>query len=396
MPPATKTAEVRDSRDRSAPRPVPDRGRPALSTAAPARSGLDRRTLAPYLETVLGGPVQVLSLSALGETTSGALKAYGYGTPVLIECVAAGRRRRLVLETMAATPFGHEHMEDRLQVLLWQHRAFNRLPLHARTLDVGGFTRAGPLVSLADVEEGFLLTEYVEGRPYFEDLVRLRDGGDPTGQDLARADALCDYLVRIHRLAGGPPGLYTRRVRELLGHGECIMGLADSYPPDGAVPAAWLEEVERRCVRWRWRLKERAHRLRRVHGDFHPWNILFRTGADFSVLDRSRGEWGDPADDVTALTVNYLFFSLQRSGRLAGGFADLFERFWRRYLQGSGDHEVLEVAAPFFAFRVLVLASPVWYPNLSGDVRRKLCAFALTLLERPAFDPARVDECWGT
>jgi len=56
--------------------------------------------------------------------------------------------------------------------------------------------------------------------------------------------------------------------------------------------------------------------LRQIHGDFHPWNILFRPGIDFQLLDRSRGEYGDPADDLTSLTVNYFFFSLQRSGRL--------------------------------------------------------------------------------
>ena len=354
---------------------------------------LDRRTLAPYLESVLGRPVEVLALTALGQTTSGALKGYGYGTPVLIECAVGGRRQRLVLETMGATPFGHEHMEDRLQVVLWQHRAFNRLPLHVRAVDAGGFTREGPLVSLSGLEEGFLLMEYAEGRPYFEDLARLRDGAELTELDVARADALCDYLVRIHEVADGPPGLYTRRIRELLGHGECIMGLADSYPDDGVVTAAWLEELERRCVGWRWRLKRKAHRLRRVHGDFHPWNILFQAGAEFAVLDRARGEWGDPADDVTALTVNYLFFGLQRSGRLEGSFATLFERFWDRYLQGSGGREVLEVAAPYFAFRVLVLASPLWYPSLSDEVRRRLCAFALNVLDRPAFDPARVNDC---
>jgi aminoglycoside phosphotransferase (APT) family kinase protein len=44
-----------------------------------------------------------------------------------------------------------------------------------------------------------------------------------------------------------------------------------------------------------------------VHGDFHPWNILFQNDCDFAVLDRSRGEWGDPADDVAPLTINYLF-----------------------------------------------------------------------------------------
>jgi hypothetical protein len=91
--------------------------------------------------------------------------------------------------------------------------------------------------------------------------------------------------------------------------------------------------------------------------------------------------------------VNYLFFGLQKSGRLDGAFATLFEQFWRRYLERSGDHEVLEAAAPFFTFRVLVLASPLWYPNLSADLRRKLRAFALNVLDGPVFDPARVNDC---
>ena len=98
-----------------------------------------------------------------------------------------------------------------------------------------------------------------------------------------------------------------------------------------------LKEIEQQCVDWRWRLKDRVHRLRQVHGDFHPWNILFREGTDFVLLDRSRGEWGEPADDVTCLTMNYLFFSLQRSGRLDGNFESLFRRFWDRYLAKSGD-----------------------------------------------------------
>ena len=77
-------------------------------------------------------------------------------------------------------------------------------------------------------------------------------------------------------------------------------------------------------VDWRWRIKHRTHRLCRVHGDFHPWNILFREDTDFTLLDRSRGEWGEPADDTTCLSINYLFSSLLRSGRLEGPFEKMF------------------------------------------------------------------------
>ena len=193
--------------------------------------------------------------------------------------------------------------------------------------------------------------------------------------------------MEIHQTRGKDAGLYVRRIRELVGHGECIMGLADSYPPHPLIPSSLLEEIERRCVKWRWKLKPLTHRLRQVHGDFHPWNILFRSGADFRLLDRSRGEWGDPADDVACLTSNYLFFSLQRSERLEGGLQTLFLRFWERYLEASGDHEILRVVAPFFAFRGLVMASPVWYPTLADRVRQKLLTFVITVLEKETFDP---------
>jgi hypothetical protein len=311
----------------------------------------------------------------------------------MIDYEIEGNAQRAVLHTVAAGPFGHEHMSDRAQSLLWDHSSFNALPRHVRSLDVGAFRKDGHTVSLGDAEEFFILTEYAEGRGYFEDLVRMKADPKLRNEDVARADALCDYLVQIHAIKGKDAGLYVRRIRELVGHSECIMGLNDSYPPQHNSD---LQEIERRCVDWRWRVKHRVHRLRQVHGDFHPWNILFRDGEDFGLLDRSRGEWGDPADDVSCLTMNYLFFSLQRSGRLDGNFEALFLRFWDRYLEKSGDQEILEVVAPFFVFRGLVMANPLWYPKLSNEVRKKLFNFMLAVLSKERFDPQEVNHyCAG-
>jgi len=204
---------------------------------------------------------------------------------------------------------------------------------------------------------------------------------------------LCDYLAGIHALGHDDSGLYRRRIRELVGHGECVMGIVDSYPDThGFIDRALLEDIEHRILSWRWKLRDEGRRLCQVHGDFHPWNLLFDADGELHVLDRSRGAWGEAADDVTALTINYLFFSLQRDGRLKGGFRTLFERFWARYLEESSDKALPSVAQPFFAFRGLVVASPVWYPGLDESVRRSLFAFVRNVLDSPTFEPERVNE----
>ncbi|TRZ68942.1 MAG: aminoglycoside phosphotransferase family protein, partial [Methanothrix sp.] len=51
----------------------------------------------------------------------------------------------------------------------------------------------------------------------------------------------------------------------------------------------------------------------------------------------------------------------------------------------------LRVIAPFFAFRMLVVASPTWYPLLSDEVRRKLFNFLENLLDEEEFDYKRVN-----
>ncbi|PDM26729.1 aminoglycoside phosphotransferase [Candidatus Bathyarchaeota archaeon B24-2] len=345
-------------------------------------------TLERYLSKLFSSKVKVESVSPLGkeEKPLGKLKGFGYGVPYLIKFQLKGETRSVVLETVKPSSFGHEHFSDRAQILLWQHSTFNKLPKHVRSIDVGAFTVKGEMVSVGDCREFFILTELVEGQLYHKDLDRIYVEGRLKETDIDRCIALSEYLASIHSKRG-PPDLYVRRIRELVGHGECVMGIIDSYPKDAAfVEPEELKRIEKLCVEWRWKLKDLTHRCRQVHGDFHPWNILFREGCDFTVMDRSRGEYGEPADDVTAMTINYLFYSLRRSGKLEDPFKRLFTVFWNDYLEKTEDQEILRVAQPFYAWRALVLASPVWYPTLKIEVRRKLINLAVNLLSTETID----------
>jgi len=354
-------------------------------------SPIKTESLEEYFSDLFRASVKILNINELGlkeEKPGKELKGFGYGVPYKVELMARGELKKVVLETIRPSGFGHEHFSDRAQVLIWQHSAFNKLPKHVRSVDVGSFMADNSLKSLGGCKEFFIVTEFVEGEPYYLDLERMKAEKKLTELDTERCRTLSDYLVKIHSVKRKDLRLwYVRRIRDLIGHGECIMGLSDSYPLRSEyVDEKFLAEVEKKCIEWRWRIKKKSHRCAQVHGDFHPWNVLFRKGVDFTILDRSRGEWGEPADDLTAMTINFLFYSLQTYGRLEGPFSDLFEAFWTNYLDKTGDEEILTVVQPFYAWRGLVIASPIWYPDLPTEVRDRVFTFIRNILETERFD----------
>ena len=346
--------------------------------------------LKEYLSSIYEADVEIRFVGELGEKKERPkkkLKGFGYGVPYVVEFVVEGEIKSVVLETIRPGGFGHDHFSDRAQILIWQHSAFNKLPKHARSVDVGAFTTNGSLKPVGDCTEFFIVTKKVEGQPYHRDLDRIKEEKHLTRLDKDRCQALSDYIAEVHAVKKDAPELYVRRIRDLLGHGECIMGLTDSYPSGlEYIGEEELCEIEKKCVEWRWRIKRKTHRCSQVHGDFHPWNVLFRKDTDFTVLDRSRGEWGEPADDASAMSINYIFYSLQTYGKLTGPFETLFNMFWKNYLDKTGDEEMLKVIQPFYAWRGLVIASPLWYPNLSLDIRMKLFNFVRNVLETEKLD----------
>jgi hypothetical protein len=318
-------------------------------------------------------------------------KAAGYAVPVRVTLrTASGSARSVVFRTATPNEFGHDRRADRAAEMLLAFDTFNGVPGHVRVLDVGAIAPEG-LRSLADAGELYLVTDWAQGIPYAEDLRRIAGTGEVDAQDLARVDELARWLATLHGERLDDPQAWRRALRDVVGSGEGLFGIVDAYPPGtpGADAVALLE-IERLALEWRWRLRGRHDRLRRIHGDFHPFNLIFAEGTVFTPLDASRGCKGEAADDLTALSVNYVFFAIGQPTSWRRGLGVLWHRFWSRWLEATGDDEAVAVAAPFLAWRALVVACPRFYPRLAADGRARLLGLARSALDR-GFDPHLAD-----
>lgn len=352
---------------------------------------LTREHVERYLREALGEGVRLTALGDIGDLDEQGIKDFGYGKPVLVRWEREGKVGEAVVSVMRGDRYGHQDYWDRARITMFQYETGARMKRHVRPLGMGYVNASGRLVPMRGVREFFIVNEKLEGKDYFLDLERIREGDFEEG-DLELAADFARWLAHdVHANKHDSPDRYIRRVRNLIGDCECIFGIADGYPhPYDEFPVERFIALEKRLVEWRWKLRGYTHRLAEVHGDFHPWNVLVdRAGGatDFRVLDRSRGVWGEPAGDVATMSMNYALFGLlDGKPKLEGPFKELFETFWKTWLDETGDDEAAEVVAPFYVFRALVVASPEWYPRHAPEVRRALFRFLENVLEAGRFE----------
>ena len=329
-----------------------------------------------------------------------------HGSGFLVEVKKKKGTQSYVVKTLAPEGFGHEYPSDRAGIFLLDLDEFNNLPRHVKALDVLAELKDGSIKSIGGGKEYYLLMEKAEGRHYFNDLVSFADKERLDDIAIKKIKAMASYLAKIHSIKKDSKTLYWRKLRDTVGHGECLMGVFDTYP-EGVVSSAEMTDIIKKSVDWIYKLKPKYKRLSRIHGDFHPGNIWFRTEnskfkiqnsklrtinseLDFILLDRSRGPWGEPADDVTALAINYIFFSIKNFEAVKGPYLEALKIFFDEYVRLSGDDEIYEALAPFFAFRGAVVANPVFYPEVTARQRKMIFKFIHSALDSRKFNLQKI------
>lgn len=333
------------------------------------------------------------------------------GSGFLIEIATTEGVKSYVIKTLLSDGLGHDYPSDRAGVFLLDLDEFKNLPKHVQAVDVLSEMEDGSIKSIGGGKEYYLLMERAEGRDYFPDLNGLSDKNALAPADIGKIKIMASYLAQIHSLKKDSRTLYWRKLRDTVGHGECLMGVFDTYP-EGTLPYEEMAEIIKKSVDRIMTLKPKYKRLSQIHGDFHPGNIWFKeaqgmeqragdraqreksasAAGDFILLDRSRGPWGEPADDVTALAINYVFFSVKHHGDVRGAYLEGLRMFFDEYIRESGDEEIKEVTSPFFAFRGAVVANPVFYPELTSGQRRLIFRFMHNVLDDEAFRPEKVND----
>jgi thiamine kinase-like enzyme len=353
---------------------------------------IERDDLERYLLETIGAPMRLKGVGEIGVWDEQAMKEFGYGKSIKVTYEKDGQEEHVVFSTMRGDRYGHQFYWDRAAILMFEYDTSARMEKHIKPRGLGYIDESGCLVPVKRPKEFFIVNELADGKPYFNDLERIKKG-DIVPRDKERAREFARWLATVHSQKHDDPDMYLRRVRQLIGDSECIWGLIDAYPhPYDHFSPDSFRKLEKGLIDWRWKLRGYTRRLAVTHGDFHPWNVLVRPDSDFSVLDRSRGEWGEPADDIAAMSSNYLLYGLYQNRKLAGDFEGLYMTFWEEYLEQTGDEEILEVIAPFYVFRSLVTANPEWYPNHPIEVRQTLFKFTQNVLSEDRFDYRNINK----
>lgn len=331
-----------------------------------------------------------MEIRKLGEGVQGA----GY----LVEVHTKELIKSYVIKGLFTEGLGHDYPSDRASVFLLDLDEYRKLPKHIPAIDVLAEMPDGSVKSIGGGVEYYLLMEKANGKDYFNDLREFSTKKTLDYKDINKIKAMASYLANIHSFKRESKTLYWRKIRDTIGHGECLMGVFDTYP-EGTLGFAEMAEIEKLCIDWRAKLKSKTHRLCQIHGDFHPGNIWFQEidnqqckDSDFILLDRSRGAWGDAADDITALTINYIFFSLIYYEEFRDVYVDALKLFFDEYIKLTNDYELFEVLALFYAFRCVVVANPLFYPDVKIETREKIFNFLRNILKQDKFNLNLINE----
>jgi aminoglycoside phosphotransferase (APT) family kinase protein len=363
---------------------------------------IEKEKLRQYLSKVFSSDIIITGIEKLGE----GFHAEGF----LIKTKnRKGEKKQYVLKTLREQGFGHDYPSDRANVVIRSLLDYNLLPNHIKAMNVGSIQENDSLLSIGKPKDFFIIMEEAKGTDYWKDMDEIRERGRLSENDKSRIKLIANYLAKIHSekyTSDNSESLYKRVIRDFVGHGELTMGVLDTFPKKlDFVTNQKLVEIVKKMVEWWEKIKYRHERLSVVHGDFYQGNIWFDNDK-LVVLDRSRFRYGEPADDTTCLTTNFITYSVFAYGEFKDPFKELLELFFMEYFKKRNDPELFKVSPLFHAFRALVSIHPLFYNadwskrhgfdekriQSLNDSKRKIINFTKNILDEDEFNIKKIND----
>jgi len=366
---------------------------------------INKQELEKYLSGIFGSDIDIKNIQKLGEGF--------HGLGFSIDTVDKNdKEKKYILKTLKGEGFGQDYPADRASVLIRSLMDYNTLPNHVKAINVGSIQNNGKVLSIGNPNDFFIILEEGKGKDYWNNLDYIREEGVLKGENKERVSTLAKYLGKIHSInydGDSRDNLYRRVIRDFVGHGELTMGVIDTFPNDlGFVDRKHLVEIVKKMVDWWDKLKDEHHRLTTIHGDFYPGNIWFDDGK-LVVLDRSRFRYGEPADDVTCLIMNFINYSVMTYGDFRDPFKEMVELFFSEYFKERKDIDLFKISPLFFAFRGIVCIHPIFYSkewmksrgfkqeriDLINENKKKIMNFINNVLKEDEFKVDRINTYLG-
>ena len=342
-----------------------------------------------YLEKKYKRKISDLKIKKLG---SGVL-----GTGYLIEFKITKNKKRLILKSLIKEGFTHDYLSDRAASLIRAHEDYNLMENHVKSEDVIA-NKDGRLTSIGNAKEFYILMQEARGKDFFNDFDKIKKTKILDSEIKKKIMNISDFLVKIHKKKHKSSSIYRRKMRETISGNGSIIEMLDFHSDENFIrfEKKWFE-ILKQIIRY-WRISRNMdYRLCEVHGDFHPGNIWFEN-EKLIILDRARGRFGEPADDITSFIINPIMYSLILNGKFDGPFKEMYDIFWNNYFKKTKDREMRKIIAPYLAFKIAIVTNPIIVSNnLYGGkekaelIREKLINLALNVAKDKEFSPEKIN-----
>ncbi|MAG61441.1 hypothetical protein CMI43_01315 [Candidatus Pacearchaeota archaeon] len=351
---------------------------------------LKNNIIEKYLKEKYGGKISNINIEKLG---SGVL-----GTGYSLKFKINNKEKTLVLKSLFTENLGMDHYSDRASSLLDAHDNYNKMDNHVKSEDVIAQNEDNSLTSVGNAKEFYILMEEAKGDDLFKDFNEIKETKQLKDETKEKILTISNFLVELHKNKHKSIPLYRRKIRDTIGSGGSLIGLLDMHPDSAfeQFEKKWMSIVSKSIIFWR-RSRDMHNRLCEIHADYHPGNLWFED-QKLTILDRSRGRFGEPADDITAFIINPIMYSLITNGNFEGPFKEIFDIFWNNYFKKTNDKEMRKIMAPYIAFRVAVVTNPIFYndESLGGKekakfIRTKMINLALNILKDNEFNPGKIN-----